>query len=180
VRVPVDAVVGEWHEGWRVARVTLASEAGMIGGGGQASTFDAVVALARAEGRTGDVAVRQRLARVYTHKRLLKFLSWRMQTAMLHGRGAPPDPSVLKNLFTRALSERVELAVDLEGAAGMLAGADAPQEGFWQRQVMGQFAARIGGGTNEVHRNMLGERALGLPAEPRPDKDVPWRATRRA
>ena len=63
----------------------------------------------------------------------------------------------------------------IKGAAGMLAGADAPQDGFWQMQVMGQFGSRIGGGTNEVHRNMIGERALGLPAEPRSDKDVPWR-----
>lgn len=98
-----------------------------------------------------------------------------MQTAITQRRGRPPDPSVLKNLFTRALSQRVELAVELEGAHGMLSGADAPQDGFWQTQVVGQFAARIGGGTNEVHRTMIGERALGLPAEPRADKDVPWR-----
>ena len=84
-------------------------------------------------------------------------------------------PAVLKNAFTRALTRRVELAVALEGAGGMLAGGDAPQDGFWQKQVMGQFSARIGGGTEEVHRNMIGERALGLPAEPRADKDVPWR-----
>lgn len=180
VRVPLANVVGEVDEGWRVARVTLASEAGMIGGAGGTSTFDAVLALARACDATTDPRVRQRLASVYTHERLLKFLSWRMQTAVMHKRGTPPDPSVLKNLFTRALSERVELAVDLEGAAGMLAGADAPQEGFWQRQVVGQFAARIGGGTNEVHRTMIAERALGLPAEPRDDKDVPWRETLRS
>ena len=49
----------------------------------------------------------------------------------------------------------------------MLAGADAPQSGFWQMQVMGQFSSRIGGGTNEVHRTMIGERALGLPGRGR-------------
>ena len=98
-----------------------------------------------------------------------------MQTAIMHRRGTPPDPSVLKNAFTRALRRRVELAVAIEGAGGMLAGTDAPQDGFWQMQVMGQFASRIGGGTEEVHRNMLGERALGLPAEPRDDKTRPWR-----
>jgi alkylation response protein AidB-like acyl-CoA dehydrogenase len=180
VRVPVANVVGAIDDGWRVARVTLASEAGMIGGAGGTSTFDAVLALARACGATDDPLVRQRLADVYTHERLLKFLSYRMQTAVMHRRGTPPDPSVLKNLFTRALSRRVELAVELEGAAGMLAGSDAPQDGFWQRQVVGQFAARIGGGTNEVHKNMLAERALGLPGEPRTDKDLPWRETLRS
>jgi acyl-CoA dehydrogenase len=153
----------------------MASESGMIGGAGQTSTYENVVALATACGRTADPVVRQRLADVYTRERILLFLQWRMQTAIMSGRGQPPDPSVLKNAFTSALSRRVELAVELEGAAGMLAGPDAPQDGFWQMQVMGQFSSRIGGGTNEVHRNMIGERALGLPAEPRSDKDVPWR-----
>jgi len=180
VRVPTSNVVGDLHGGWGPARATLASEAGMIGGAGQTSTFDAVLALARTSGDLTDPVLRQRLASVYTNERLLKFLQWRMQTAIMHRRGTPPDPSVLKNLFTRALSERVGLAVDLEGASGMLAGADAPQDGFWQLQVMNQFAARIGGGTNEVHRNMIGERALGLPAEPRADKDLPWRDTPRS
>jgi len=117
---------------------------------------------------------------VYSRERILTFLQWRMQTAIMSKRGTPPDPSVLKNAFTSALSRRVELAHSLEGAAGMLAGADAPQSGFWQMQVMGQFSSRIGGGTNEVHRTMIGERALGLPAEARDDKDVPWRETRRS
>jgi hypothetical protein len=57
----------------------------------------------------------------------------------------------------------------------MLAGADAIQDGFWQKQCMAQFSSRIGGGTSEVHKNMIGERALGLPREPRADKDVPWK-----
>lgn len=176
VRIPTEHVVGEVHGGWAVARTVLASEAGMIGGAGQTSTFDAVLALARACGRTDEPLVRQRLADVYARERILKFLGMRMQTAVMHKRGTPPDPSVLKCFFAESLSRRVELAVELEGAAGMLAGGDAPQDGFWQRQCMGQFAARIGGGTNEVHHNMIGERALGLPAEPRADKDQPWRA----
>jgi alkylation response protein AidB-like acyl-CoA dehydrogenase len=99
----------------------------------------------------------------------------RMQTAVLHKKGIPPDPSVLKNFFARSLSHRVELALTIQGTAGMLAGDDAVQDGFWQKQCMAQFASRIGGGTSEVHKNMIGERALGLPREPRSDKDVPWK-----
>jgi alkylation response protein AidB-like acyl-CoA dehydrogenase len=180
VRIPADNVIGEVNGGWTVARTVLASESSMIGGAGQTSTYEAVLELARASGRTDDPICRQRLAEVYTRERILTFLQWRMQTAIMHKRGTPPDPSVLKNAFTGALSQRVELAVGLEGAAGMLAGDDAPQGGFWQMQVMGQFSSRIGGGTNEVHRNMIGERALGLPAEPRTDKDVPWRELTRS
>ena len=180
VRIPAVNVVGEVNGGWPVARTVLSSESGMIGGAGQSSTFDAVLELARARGRSDEPLVRQRLAQVYTRERILTFLQWRMQTAIMHKRGTPPDPSVLKNAFTGALSQRVELAVDLEGAAGMLSNADAPQAGFWQMQLMGQFSSRIGGGTNEVHRNMIGERALGLPAEPRSDKDQPWRELARS
>ena len=180
VRIPAANLVGELNGGWTVARTVLSSESGMIGGAGQTSTFDAVLELARVSDRTDDPLIRQRLAQVYTWERILTFLQWRMQTAIMHKRGTPPDPSVLKNVFTGALSQRVELAVDLEGAAGMLGGDDAPQSGFWQMQLMGQFSSRIGGGTNEVHRNMIGERALGLPAEPRADKDVPWRELSRS
>jgi len=175
VRIPAANVVGEVHEGWACARTTLASEAGMIGGAGLTSGFSALLALAQQCGRTGEPLVRQALADVYSRERILKFLGMRTQTVIMHKRGNAPDPSVIKNFFTQSLSKRVELAVDLEGAAGMLAGTDAIQDGFWQMQCMAQFSSRIGGGTNEVHRNMIGERALGLPAEARADKDLPWR-----
>ena len=175
VRIPHANVVGEVNGGWGPARATLASEAGMIGGAGQGSGYLAVLELARQCGRTDEPLVRQALADVYSRERIQKFLGMRMQTAIMHKRGTPPDPSVMKNFFTQSLSKRVELAVDLEGASGMLAGSAAPQDGYWQMQVLQQFGSRIGGGTNEVHRNMIGERALGLPAEPRTDKDVPWR-----
>jgi alkylation response protein AidB-like acyl-CoA dehydrogenase len=180
VRVPAGNVVGEVDGGWAVARTTLASEAGMIGGAGQSSTFQAVLALARSCGRTSERTVRQALADVYIRERILKFHQMRMQTYLTQRRGQPVDPSVLKNFFVRALSHRVELAVALEGPTGMLDGADALQGGFWQKQCMAQFSARIGGGTSEVHKNMIGERALGLPAEPRSDKDVRWRDLPRA
>jgi alkylation response protein AidB-like acyl-CoA dehydrogenase len=174
VRIPADHVVGEVHGGWAITRTVLGSEAGMISGAGASSTFDGVLDLARKMGRTAEPEIRQRLAEVYLRERILKFMGWRMQTAILHRNVSPPDPSVLKNFFTGLLAERVNLAVDLEGAHGMLL-ADAPANGFWQLQHMAQFKSRIGGGTNEVHRNMIGERALGLPAEPRTDKDVPFR-----
>ncbi|MDZ7731980.1 MAG: acyl-CoA dehydrogenase family protein [Acidimicrobiia bacterium] len=146
----------------------------MISGAGQSSTFDGVLDLARKCGRTDEPVIRQRLADVWMRERILKFMGWRMQTAILHRNVRPPDPSVLKNFFTGLLAERVDLAVELEGAHGMLL-ADAPAQGFWQLQHLAQFKSRIGGGTNEVHRNMVGERALGLPSEPRSDKDVAFR-----
>jgi alkylation response protein AidB-like acyl-CoA dehydrogenase len=68
-----------------------------------------------------------------------------------------------------------DLALALEGATGMLLHDDAPYGGFWQQQFLGQWGIRIGGGTEQVQRNVIGERVLGLPPEPRPDKQVPFR-----
>jgi hypothetical protein len=55
----------------------------------------------------------------------------------------------------------------LLGADGLLAGRDAPADGFWPEQVLDRYTGTIGGGTLEVHRNGIGERVLGLPREPR-------------
>ena len=63
----------------------------------------------------------------------------------------------------------------LEVARGLLAGTDAPAAGIWQQGLLARSAWTVGGGTSEVHRNGLGERALGLPREPRLDRDRPFR-----
>ena len=54
------------------------------------------------------------------------------------------------------------------------AGEVAPDDGFWQMELLGHWATRIGGGTDQIQRNVVGERVLGLPREPRTDKDVPF------
>jgi alkylation response protein AidB-like acyl-CoA dehydrogenase len=180
VRVPAENVVGEPGGGWKVARTTLRSESSMISGAGQATNFAAVLSTARRCGRTADAVIRQELARVWTDEHVLRWMGWRTQTAVMTGRrDLALHGSLLKNFFTGALKRRVELAVSIEGAEGML-WHDAEGEGFWQYQCLNQFASRIGGGTEEVHRNNLGEQALGLPREPAVDRDVPWTRTRRS
>jgi alkylation response protein AidB-like acyl-CoA dehydrogenase len=180
VRIPATGVVGEVGGGWKVARTTLRSESSMISGAGQATTFAAVLSTARRCGRADDPLVRQELARVFSDEHILKWMGWRTQTAVMSGRRELAlHGSLLKNFFTRALQRRVELGLALEGAEGML-WAEAEGDGFWQYQCLNQFASRIGGGTEEVHRNNLGEQALGLPREPSVDRDVPWTRTKRS
>ena len=180
VRIPTEHVVGAIGEGWKVARTTMRSESSMISGAGQATTFAAVLSTARRCGRTDDPLVRQELARVWSDEHILKWMGWRTQTAVMSGRRELAlHGSLLKNFFTRALKRRVELGLAVEGAEGML-WAEAEGDGFWQYQCLNQFASRIGGGTEEVHRNNLGEQALGLPREPAVDRDVPWTQTKRS
>jgi len=180
VRIPADHVVGEIGDGWTVTRTTLRSESSMISGAGQATPFSALLELARRCGATDDARVRQRLAAVYGDELILRWMGWRTQTAVMQGRyELMLHGSLLKNFFTRSFRKRVELALDLQGPEGML-WTDAEGDGFWQYQAINQFASRIGGGTDEVHRNNLGEQVLGLPREPSTDRTVPWNQSTRA
>ncbi len=174
VRIPVANVIGDINNGWKVARTTLRNESSMISGAGQATTFLNVRRVAERVGRTHDPLVRQELAKVWTNEQILRYLQLRTQTAVASGRRELAlHGSLLKNMFTRTLAHRVTLAVDLQGPEGTL-WDDAEGGGFWQYQCLNQFASRIGGGTEEVHRNNLAEQSLGLPRELRADLDVPW------
>jgi alkylation response protein AidB-like acyl-CoA dehydrogenase len=180
LRIPESNLVGAVGDGWKVARTTLRSESSMISGAGQATNFAAVLSTARRLERTEDAVLRQELAKVWTNEQVLKWMSWRTQTAVMTGRRELAlHGSLLKNFFTRSLAHRVNLAVELEGPEGML-WHDAEGDGFWQYQCLNQFASRIGGGTEEVHRNNLGEQALGLPREPALDRDLPWTQIKRS
>ena len=86
-----------------------------------------------------------------------------------------PEASVLKLAYSRHLAHTGDLVMALIGPHAMLYGDDAPDDARWQDQFLSQWASRIGGGTDQVQRNVIGERVLGLPRDPVRDKDVPWR-----
>ena len=151
VRVPAANVVGAVDDGWTVARTTLANESAHIGGARSRATIDSVIELARSRGVAADPIVRQRLAQAWARERVLAWTGERRPCV---------DGSVLKVLWSQSRTARDDLAVDLLGAHGTTTG-------FWQTQMLNRFWGSIGGGTDEVHRNMIGERALGLPREPR-------------
>jgi alkylation response protein AidB-like acyl-CoA dehydrogenase len=175
VVIPAEQVVGEVHGGWGVAVTTLANERVLIGGGGTSAGIDQLSDLARSFGRAEDPTIRQDLARAYTRLRLLEFLGYRVQTALSHGEVPGPEVSVMKLAISEHAERTGDLLMAIEGAAGTLGGADAPRDQLAQYQFLGQWSMRIGGGTDQVQRNVIGERVLGLPREPRLDKDVPFR-----
>ncbi|MEY2397987.1 MAG: hypothetical protein QOJ00_1161 [Actinomycetota bacterium] len=175
VRIPAANVIGEVNGGWGVALTTLANERNFIGGGMGGAGFSAMLDLVRKCGRTDDPVVRQELAEAFTRFEILRYIGYRIQTALTQGRMPGPEGSILKVLYSRHVARNGDLGLAVQGAAGMLSGSDAPDDGLWQQQFLTQWAVRIGGGTDEVQRNVVGERVLGLPPEPRPDKSAPFR-----
>jgi len=174
VRVPVANVVGDIDAGWGVTMTTLVNERSAIGGGGMVQ-FGEILMLARELDRTGDPVLRQRLAKIYTYFQITRYLGYRVQTAVSNGRQPGPESSVMKLHISRQYGEGGDLYMSLLGTAGMTWLDDAPFDGFFQGLFLAQWAPRIGGGTDQIQRNIAGERVLGLPAEPRVDKDVPFR-----
>jgi alkylation response protein AidB-like acyl-CoA dehydrogenase len=174
VRIPHDQVIGEVDGGWGVAQTTLMAERTLIGGG-MGLGFRDYLELARHFERTDDPEIRQRLAAAYSRFEILRLLGERARAAAKRGNPLGPESSVAKLAISHHVAENGDLAVAIEGAGGMLTGADAFENGFWQQSFLGQWGIRIGGGTEQVQRNILGERVLGLPPEPRPDKTEPFR-----
>jgi alkylation response protein AidB-like acyl-CoA dehydrogenase len=135
-----------------------------------------MLGLARDRGLATDPIMRQRLARYHTANRLNRLTMQRFQAARGAGPGA--EGSILKLLLVEICTTSRDLVFDILGAEATLDGPDAPMQGQIHRAALGSPGSRIGGGTDEVQRNVIGERALGLPREPQVDRGVPYRDLR--
>jgi len=138
-------------------------------------SFSAMASLARERGRSEDPAVRQGLARLRALGEAHRMSGLRARAAA--GAGKMPGPEVSTGkLVTSELGRRArDLSLAIEGAHGMLAGEDAPEAGRFQQMALRVQATSIAGGTDEIQRNIIGERVLGLPREPQVDRDVPFK-----
>jgi alkylation response protein AidB-like acyl-CoA dehydrogenase len=172
VRVADTFRLGPMNEGWRVANTMLSNERALIGGGGRVGFRD-IVDLARRCDASDDPVMRQELARCYTRLQVIKWLGWRARSRKDQGLG--PEASVLKLAASRRLEADGNLVLALQRTPAVLADCDAINDGYWQQQFLMQWSSRIGGGTEQVQRNVIGERVLGLPGEPRLDKQLPFR-----
>jgi alkylation response protein AidB-like acyl-CoA dehydrogenase len=175
VRIPHDRVLGEVNGGWAVAMTTLANERTMMGGGSSGPVAADLIELARACGADRDPTVRQGLAASWSRAQIMRYLGYRSRTRAALGLPPGPEASVRKLFAAWNLKRNGELALAVQGAAGMLLDGDAPAGGRWQQSFLGAPSIRIAGGSDEIQRNVMGERVLGLPAEPRLDKDRPFR-----
>jgi alkylation response protein AidB-like acyl-CoA dehydrogenase len=162
-----DLVVGEVGQGWRVAMATLAFERGVATVGQQVGfqrELDGVVALARSSGVIDDPVVRDKLTRAFIGLSVLRSHTLRV---LAEPGQANQDASVIKLLWSRWHRDLGELAMEVRGAAGMVARAAPYDLDEWQRLFLFSRADTIYGGSEEIQRSIIAERVLGLPRQAR-------------
>jgi acyl-CoA dehydrogenase len=181
VHIPDTQRVGDINDGWRVALTTLMNERFAIGTGGGGGTVNPLFKLARTtttnNGKTAfDVdAVRQELGQIYILGRLLQLTGYRSLTKIAKGGIPGPEGSAMKLVTTKLASMVGDLSTKILGLRGVLTGDGAPDEGAWANAFLTAPGIHIAGGTDEIMKNIIGERVLGLPKEPQVDKNVPFR-----
>lgn len=163
-RVPADWVVGEVNDGWRAATQLLAHERSSLGAGSDdgerrasgsaALPVHFLLSLAARTGASRDPLVRQELARAHSGEMIMTWLSKR--------RGV--HPSIGKLWRTKQARHAASIAAGIHPS--MIAFGDDEDSAFWQYHVLNAPRMSLGGGTDEIQKNTIGERALGLPREP--------------
>jgi alkylation response protein AidB-like acyl-CoA dehydrogenase len=170
VRTPADMVVGDVNDGWRVAMGALGTERGTTLLAEHLRTqheVDAMIDAARRRNAHTSAVMRADLAKAWGDARIIEWNGRRLMSA-IKGRGGQPDvqASVSKVFASTAHQRMGELAMRAEGAVSELVGADYGLDRL-QRALLGSRAESIYGGTTQIQLNLLAERMLGLPREPK-------------
>ncbi len=168
VVIPDSMRMDEPGRGWAVAITTLGFERGSSGGGGGGIVGGHMIRLmqlAQHTGATADPVIRQALAKAWTNQRLLNLNAQRLKAKLRSGQTPGPEGSIGKLAWTMGLTEMADLAARILGPS---LSADTGEWGTyaWGDFVTGARGYRVAGGTDEIQRNIIGERALGLPREP--------------
>ncbi len=177
VRLPDTDRVGDVGAGWKVALTVLSFErSGADRAAPPARSRSRIprwLSDLAARGALGDPVVVQRAMQLYSHEQVTRFTSQRASAAARAGRTPGPEGSGQKLRGAMAAKMRASLLLESEGATGMLTTAQAAVD------FVTSPSMSIRGGTDEIQRNIVSERVLGLPGEPRADRDVPWSRSRR-
>jgi alkylation response protein AidB-like acyl-CoA dehydrogenase len=204
-RVSSERIVGKLNGGWSVALTTLTYEryggvvpsahpgkrlamldmrAGDVASGrtrsereglGMTNIAATVIDVARGLERASDPVIRQRLAQLHAMEEVQRIGGLRSSSARHTGEGPGPGGSVGKIARSNLSRLTREVGMEVLGANGMLVGPETPGGGRLQHAALSSPGSSIAGGTDEIQHNIIGERVLGLPKEPRLDADVPFR-----
>ena len=179
VRIPDSQRLGAVNDGWNVSLTTLMNERMSIGASlatGFPEIFEFAGSLMLDDGPAiDDRAVRSKLASWAVRESGLKYTAFRSISALSKGQRPGPENSIGKLVAGSMIQDIATYALELQGAAGVLSGPDeAESAGKFQAMLLRSPATRVEGGTDEILRNIIAERVLGLPGDIRVDKDVPF------
>jgi len=175
---PDAARLGALGQGWQFASSLLTYERGAgVGGGSAAPSMHvgrSVDALLRRYAPLREPALRQRMAVAYSREQIAHWTRLRIEAQRRAGRTPGQESSILKLFHSESTQALQTLSLDLEGLNAVAHGADDRWASTTQYGFLRVRSATIAGGTSEIQRNILGEKVLGLPREPAPDRDLPW------
>lgn len=201
-RAPADHLLGDLNAGWRVLQTALAYERSVMGDvargprtivkesldgaangepqsqGVSGAEVD-LAAVARAAGRSGEPAIRQAIAEVHSLRDVNRWNNLRAKAQLSQG-SSSPILSLGKLAMSRILHRGAYVHSMILGAESMLVGTDHPDADAANFLALNAYFTSIGGGTDQIQRNIIGERVLGLPREPEVDRDVPFRDVKKA
>jgi alkylation response protein AidB-like acyl-CoA dehydrogenase len=191
VAIPATDIVGEVDDGWTVASRLLVHERTAVGGGskytsGRAATHEGpsddngLVEMVRASGRVGDAHARQLVAEAQIRQIVGSHLVTRITTGVSTGTMLPPAGSLLKLYSALSVMRRYEIGLELAGGAAAAWPSDtgSPAQRLSELTLWRQGLS-LGGGSNEIQRNIISERLLGMPREFAADREIPYRDVRR-
>jgi alkylation response protein AidB-like acyl-CoA dehydrogenase len=182
-RVPAENLVGELNAGWSVLQTALGYERRFMGDLARtakdnkrprAEKSNLLVELAREAGRLDDPYIRQQIARVDALATVNRWNGQRSKAAADRSEAATLM-ALGKIAMSRILHETARVETEIVGAEAMLAGPDNPVGDAVTFRTMNAYFTSIGGGTDQIQRNIVGERVLGLPKEPEPYRNTPFR-----
>jgi len=180
VRIPDSQRVGEPGDGWKVVISTLMNERAALGSGTGLSWRDIMALAAATPSWDGtvlqDPVFREWLADWYVNSEGVRLMNLQMLSRLSSGAAPGPENSAGKLIWSSQTQDLASQALDIQDAYGLLDGAaEAQMSGAFQHRFLWAPGLRLGGGTDEIMKNIIAERVLGLPGDIRVDKDVPFK-----
>ncbi len=181
LRIPKDSLIGDLNNGWRMATAMLMYERVAIGTGSTSGISrpwsKRLINHATKTGVIEDPVVRQSIMKIYSEETAKSLVSMRTRAELKAGKTPGPGGSLGKLHGAKIMRSLRTVAGEIGGVAS-IAGEEGYDDQLWRGFFLGSFSANIAGGTDEIQKNIIGDRVLGLPREPAVDKGVAFRELR--